>query len=284
MTERRHPACCARCGIDAGMGALAWRDTVTNQIYCERCARGDVAVFDHRAAESASGGVLPDRAGIYPGVAGRSAQREYDRQVAKRDRGVRSRHPIIGGALLALFDEPQHTRAWAAGAKGERAVGQTLDGLANRGVVTLHDRRIPGTKANIDHIAIASSGIYVIDTKYREKGRVAKRPDGPIWNRSPGRLYVGGRNATSLVGKMAGQVSAVMAALEAVPGARVVPIQPMLVFVNAEWGYFSSPFDLAGVWVGPRKAMAKTVGGPGPMGTAGIEILKQAIATQLVPS
>jgi hypothetical protein len=227
---------------------------------------------------------LPDRAGIDPGVAGRSAQREYDRQVAKRDRGVRSRHPIIGGALLALFDEPQHTRAWASGAKGERAAGQTLDGLAEQGVVTLHDRCIPGTKANIDHIAIAPSGIYVIDAKYREKGRVAKRPDGPIWNRGPGCLYVGGRNCASLVEKMAGQVSAVMAAVQDVPGARVVPIQPMLVFVNAEWGFFAPPFDLTGVWVGPRKAMAKAVGRPGPMGPTGIEVLEQAIATQLIPA
>ena len=167
------------------------------------------------------------------------------------------RHSVIGGALLALFDEPQHTRAWAAGAKGERAVGQTLDGLADQGIVTLHDRRIPGTKANIDHIAIAPSGIYVIDTKYREKGRVAKRPDGPIWNRGPGRLYVGGRNCTSLVGKMAGQVSAVMAAVQDVPGARVVPIQPMLVFVNAEWGFFRASLRPRGCMGGAAEGNGK---------------------------
>jgi len=225
-----------------------------------------------------------DRAGIDRGVAGRSAQRRYDRQVAQRERSVRKRYPIIGGALLALFDDPQHTRAWAAGAKGERAVGQILDGLAEKGVVTLHDRRIPGTRANIDHIAIAPSGVYVIDAKYRETGRVTKRPEGLIWNQVPGSLYVGGRNRTSLVEKMAGQVSAVMTAVQDVPGARVVPIRPMLVFVNAEWGFFAPPLDLAGVWVGTRKAMAKTVGGPGQMGTTGIEILEQAIATRLTPA
>jgi hypothetical protein len=36
----------------------------------------------------------------------------------------------------------------------------------------LHDRRIPGTQANIDHIAITSTGIYVIDAKRH----VGKRP------------------------------------------------------------------------------------------------------------
>ncbi len=35
----------------------------------------------------------------------------------------------------------------------------------------LHDRRIPGSRANIDHIAIATSGVWVIDAK-RYKGKV----------------------------------------------------------------------------------------------------------------
>ena len=284
MMGLRYPGRCARCGTAADKGVLACRDAVTKQIYCKACAPCDATDSDDSAAKSASGGGLSDRAGIDPGVAGSSAQRKYDHQVAKRERSVRSRHPIIGGVLLALFDEPQHTRAWAAGAKGERAVSRTLESLAEQGVVTLHDRRIPGTRANIDHIAIAPSGIYVIDAKFRETGRVTKRPEGPIWNPGPGCLYVGDRNCTSLVGKMAGQVSAVTTAVQDVPGARVVPIQPMLVFVNAEWGFLASPFTLAGVWVGSRKAMAKTVGGPGPMGTTGIEMLEQAIATRLMPA
>jgi len=216
------------------------------------------------------------------GVAGRSAQRKYERQVARQESRVRSKYPTIGGFLLALGGEPQHTRAWASGAKGERAVGQALDSLVDQGVVPLHDRLVPGTKTNIDHVAITPSGIYVIDAKYRETGRVKKRPDGPIWNRGPGRLYVGHRNCTSLVWKMAGQVSALMAAVQDVPGARVVPIQPMLVFVNVDWGLFPSPFELAGVWVGPRKAMAEVIARPGPMGTTGIELLERAIATRLI--
>ena len=34
----------------------------------------------------------------------------------------------------------------------------------------MHDRRIRGTKANIDHIAIGPSGVWVIDAKrYKDK-------------------------------------------------------------------------------------------------------------------
>ena len=46
--------------------------------------------------------------------------------------------------------------------------------MAKHGVVTLPDRRIPGTRA-IDDITIAPSGVYVIGAKYREKGEVEKR-------------------------------------------------------------------------------------------------------------
>ena len=39
----------------------------------------------------------------------------------------------------------------------------------------LHDRRIPGTRANIDHIAVASSAVWVIDAK-RYNGKLAVSP------------------------------------------------------------------------------------------------------------
>lgn len=73
--------------------------------------------------------------------------------------------------LLALSDDPQSTTAWAVGAQGEGLLAKRLDGLADQGVLTLHDPRIPGTRANIDHIAIAAPGVYVIDAK-----RYKRRP------------------------------------------------------------------------------------------------------------
>src|ERR1700675_385287 len=49
----------------------------------------------------------------------------------------------------------------------ERDMAIHLDAI--EGVVSLHDRSIPGSRAVIDHIAIGPSGVYVIDTiAYRE--------------------------------------------------------------------------------------------------------------------
>lgn len=47
----------------------------------------------------------------------------------------------------------------------EEALGARLDGLVGHGVGELHDRRIPRTMANVAHIAVAPSDVYVIDAK-----------------------------------------------------------------------------------------------------------------------
>jgi hypothetical protein len=108
------------------------------------------------------------------GTAGASSRREGERRNAKRKAAVRERHPRIGGIILALQDAPQHERSWAHGAGGEELVEQALTKHAPD-VVILHDRRIPGSRANIDHIAIAATGVWVIDSKrYKGKLQVAK--------------------------------------------------------------------------------------------------------------
>ena len=102
---------------------------------------------------------------------------------------------MVGGALLAVFGDPQHTRAWDNGADGERAVARRLDALIDRGVIALHDRRVPGSSANIDHIAVGPSGIYVMDAKYRETGRVQLRRAGGIFRPAPPQLWIGDATA-----------------------------------------------------------------------------------------
>lgn len=57
-------------------------------------------------------------------------------------------------------------RAWAAGAEGERLVGQALTPLEAEGWVLLHDVRWPGrARANLDHVAIGPGGTVVVDSK-----------------------------------------------------------------------------------------------------------------------
>lgn len=112
----------------------------------------------------------------------------------------------IGGFVLAVTDEPRSTRAWAIGARGEEKLAEALEGFSS-----LHDRRVPGTKGNLDHIVIAPAGVFVVDAKHYQ-GRIEIRNRG--WFLRPyERLYVGRRDCSDLADKMGWQVAAVKTAL-----------------------------------------------------------------------
>lgn len=159
---------------------------------------------------------------------------------------MRERHPRIGGLLLALFDDPQSTKAWSIGAAGERAVGARLQSVTGDGVVVLHDRRIPRSRANIDHVVVCSLGVYVIDAKRYADKRIECRIQGSVFRPEPPKLFVGGRDKTGLVQGMDKQVDAVRGVLADV--APEMPITPVLCFVDGLWVYGRSRSRLGAWW------------------------------------
>lgn len=54
---------------------------------------------------------------------------------------------------------------WDKGAEGERVVSESLEVLRAKGFTVLEDVQVPASKANIDHIVIGPTGVFVIDTK-----------------------------------------------------------------------------------------------------------------------
>ncbi len=203
-----------------------------------------------------------------------------EKQRAVRESGIRAAHPRIGGFLLAVTEDPQDIKNWEKGAVGEQKVGAGLDGLAPKGVVTLHDRLRPRTTANIDHIAIGPSGVWVIDAK-RYSGQVVKKDVGS-WLRSDVRLFVGRRDCMKLVYAMSKQVDAVRDALgEEWAG---VPIRPMLCFVDADWQWFAKPFELAGVLVAKPQAAQEHIARPGPFPKATIDVIAGRLDQRLRPA
>lgn len=149
-----------------------------------------------------------------PGLPGASAQREYDRRKAAREQRNRQKLGRLGVALTRLADEPQSTRAWSQGARGEaRAAARLEKRLAGSGVRLLHDRRIPGHgSANLDHLAIGPGGITVIDTK-TIKGKIRTQHVGGLLSPRRTILLINGRDRTTLIDSVEGQITAVQAAL-----------------------------------------------------------------------
>ena len=171
--------------------------------------------------------------------------------------------------ILALSDDPQHVRAWQAGAVGEEEFGRRLSAMAGEKLKVLHDRKLPRSSANIDHLAVTSETIWVLDTK-RYKGKVETRGHG-LFSSQPPDLYVGGRNQMKLVEGVKWQVETVWSVLdpfaEELGFGEELHVRGALVFINAEFGMFASPFAVDDVWIGWGRAIRKrlTRETPGPL-------------------
>jgi hypothetical protein len=181
----------------------------------------------------------------------------------------------LGGALLVLSGEPQSQRAWARGAQGERELGKVLDSIP--GVRVLHDRRVPGTRANIDHIVVASAGVFVIDAKVY-KGTIRIRDVGGLFRKEE-RLYVGSRDCSHLADALAHQVQAVRTALRSLEP--VVPITPVLCFVRGEWPLLRPPTEFRGVRLEGTRSIQRLVATPGTLPSSAIADLASAILTRM---
>jgi hypothetical protein len=182
------------------------------------------------------------------------------------------------GMARSIWGRRQTTEAWGIGGKGEEAVGSTLAQLASKGVISIHDRKIPGSRANIDHIAVAASGIYVIDAKV-VSGKMSSRRTGPIWDRGPMQLLIGGRNKSSFISGMDRQVETVTRAVNGVGGG--VSVEAMVVLVGVQVGWFERPLLVQGVWIGWRKALGKVLTKPGAISPEIRQHLATAIADRL---
>jgi hypothetical protein len=185
------------------------------------------------------------------GFAGASAYRESLRQAGSRD-----------------------ARAWRAGAVGESIVGRML---ADAAVRTVHDRRVPGSDANIDHIAIAPSGVYVIDAKnYSDRPRVDTYAGSDA---TPRRLLIGREDHTHLVHAVRRQVRVVEAALDDL----AVPVRGILCFVGVEWEVING-YLVHGVGVTSPDGVAALLAVPGPMVAARVDALHRKLGTVLEPA
>jgi hypothetical protein len=65
---------------------------------------------------------------------------------------------------MATWPKPDPER-WLRGAAGERATAAVLERLPERKWVVMHDLALPGRRANIDHLVIGRTGVWVVDTK-----------------------------------------------------------------------------------------------------------------------
>jgi hypothetical protein len=170
-----------------------------------------------------------------------------------------------GAAWRLRFRASQPTRAWRDGARGERATARRLQRLERHGYVVLHDLQVPGSHANIDHLAVGPAGVFVIDSKYY-RGALQLGGEGMLW-------YGG----YPLAQQLATAVWATLRVAEALQLPPDVPVVPLLVIHRAPvpWGGLT----VAGVQVIPPSALVDTLGREAVLLAAQVELIAgQAIA------
>ena len=238
----RYSGTCRLCGSELPAKVEAVYERTTNTVRCLECLAAP-----ETGAETAD----TVAAGSAAGTAGASARREHLRRKTNRAERIRAGHPKVGGLILALSHDPQTTEAWAQGAVGEERLGARLDALASPSLAVLHDRRIPGTKANIDHVVVTAAGVWVIDAK-RYKGRPELKAEGGFLRPRVERLLVDKRDRTTLVDGVLRQVALVRHSLVA-----DLPVTGALCFVDADWPLVGGSFVIRGVEVLWPKRLAK---------------------------
>ena len=216
------------------------------------------------------------------GQPGGSARREYDRRRSAREQRARARWDAVGlggvGAGLAKLNTPQHEQAWATGARGEERVARQLQKhLKDSGVVLLHDRRIPGTRANIDHIAIGPGGVTVIDAK-NYKGKVRAETRGGLLRPRTEHLVIHGRDQTKLIDGVLKQVELARTVCAA------TDVRGALCMANVDGLPMFGRIVVAGVAVDGPKRVAALARRPGSLSPDVVEQLAGRLAVALPPA
>ena len=259
----RRDDACAQCGAPVAAGTPAWWDPETRTVTCTGC-------WDSSGSSSP-----PTPAPLDLGEPGGSLVRGHERRKRNRENRTRQNHPRIGGLLLALGSAPQHETVFAQGAAAERAVADSLAKRTNSGsVITLHDRRMPGGRGDIDHVSVAASGVWIIDTK-DWAGKV--EIDSP-WFGTP-RLLIRGRDCTRLIDGLERQIAAVRAALDR-GGYESMSLQGALCFTKADLPWLRTQ-TFRGHLLLYRKALAKRLNADGPLRPARIEQVARHLAASL---
>lgn len=268
----RYAGLCRRCGTELPARAEAIYERKTKTVRCVECPTEVQGVAELHQVKALAVDAPPEEVGI----AGSSARREYERRKAKDEEQLRQKWGKLGGIAVALSDEKLSTKAWAKGAIGEERLGARLDSLVSASFAVLHDRRIPGTKANIDHIAITPAGIWVIDAK-RYKGRPELKIEGGILRPRAEKVMVGRRDCTKLADGVLKQVDLVREVVDD------LPVTGALCFVEADWPLIGGAFATRGVHVLWPKRLAKFLSETGE-GVVDVASVREDLASRFKPA
>ena len=133
--------------------------------------------------------------------------------------------------------------------------------------------------ANVDHIAIAASGVFVIDAKFYRDKRIEIVNKGR-WPRKETQLRVASRNRTTLVEKLAKQIGTV----EPVVHKLGVNVTGVLCFIQSDFRQLPDGSEIRGVKVVSPVALEAILRRPGPLTPAQMHAVGDRLRDSLRPA
>ncbi len=127
---------------------------------------------------------------------------------------------------INLWGARATTESWRKGQEGEVRTGRALETLP-QGYIVLHDLRMPGSRANIDHVVIGPTGVFAVETKNYSSDVIVRRGAA--------------RRAGRSMDKVVEQVRRQAEALTTVLGCGVHPVVCVQGAVVRVEGWFSKP-------------------------------------------
>jgi nuclease-like protein len=264
MVKLRRADVCVACRRDLAAGSRAWWDGDGGTVTCAVCYVNPVKSSERSVS-------LPE---LDRGLAGASVAREHERRKLVREGEVTEARSVVAHVLEARR-APQKEKAFRRGEQGELAVAAYLERRTRKApTVLLHDRRMPRGRGNIDHLAVAPAGVFVIDAK-RYRGKVGVR------GFQGERLFVNGRDRTKKVDGLDRQVKVVREVLREFGQAEVV-VQGVLCFTKRNLPRLGTKAVRGHLLLRPRR-LARRLTARGPLAPDVIEGLARALA-EVLPS
>lgn len=281
LISLRYPGKCSACQLGVDRGAKAWHDAESKTIQCLSCRPEETSVDEVCGVEPsplvADATIVPqtetvpgaqsdaETPAFDAGLGGAAARREYERRKAKDDAKLAERHAFWRAANRFFYpDGKQTTHAWKVGAIGEERLARTLGDLMDAGVgFPLHDRRVPGTRGNIDHLFVGPAGVYVIDAKHFKDAEVSVERIGGLFSPRKTLLKVNGRDRQKLLDGVLHQAEAVKRAMREEWSA--TSVIPVLCFVDALIPMRQSNRLAQGVRLATLKGIGALVSEEGPL-------------------
>jgi hypothetical protein len=171
---------------------------------------------------------------------------------AARRSSLRRRRGRLTTLLEALSADSRHESRWARRPEREERARSLELHLAGSGIRLLNDRRVPGARATVDHLAVGTRGVTVICAALGS-GR-ARVVDG--------RLLVGDDDRTTLVRDVLRQVEVIRLGLATHPN---LPVSGAICWVEPDGLPLLRKLSLDGVPIDGPRALAEELRRPGPV-------------------